>query len=61
MVRVLIERKLKKREHISKMIREIRNAAMAQPGYISSETMVDVDDRSALLPRQLYIAILVVM
>lgn len=48
MVRVLIERKLKKRENISKMIREIRSAAMAQPGYISSETMVDVDDRSAL-------------
>ena len=48
MIRVLIERKLKKREHISKLIRQIRIAAMAQPGYISSETLVNTEDNSAI-------------
>jgi quinol monooxygenase YgiN len=44
MIRVLIDRKLKKREHISKLIRQIRIAAMAQQGYISSETLVNTED-----------------
>jgi len=48
MIRVIIERKLKKREHISKLIQKIRIAAMAQPGYISSETLVNTEDNSAV-------------
>ena len=48
MIRVLIERKLKKREQISKLIWQIRIAAMAQPGYISSETLVNTEDNSAI-------------
>jgi len=48
MIRVLIERKLKKREHISKLIWQIRIAAMAQPGYISSETLVNTEDNGAI-------------
>ena len=48
MIRVIIERKLKNREHISKLIREIRIGAMAQPGYISSETLVNTEDNSAI-------------
>jgi len=48
MIRVLIERKLKTREHISKLIRQIRISAMAQPGYISSETLVHTEDNSAI-------------
>jgi antibiotic biosynthesis monooxygenase (ABM) superfamily enzyme len=48
MIRVLIERKLKKREHISKLIWQIRIAAMSQPGYVSSETLVNTDDNSAI-------------
>jgi len=46
MIRVLIERKLKKREHISKLLMKIRIAAMAQQGYISSETLVNTEDKS---------------
>jgi quinol monooxygenase YgiN len=48
MIRVLIERKLKNRENISKLIRQIRIAAMAQRGYISSETLVNTEDSGAI-------------
>lgn len=48
MIRVLIERKLKNREHISKLIRQIRIAAMAQPGYISGETLVNTEDNGTI-------------
>jgi quinol monooxygenase YgiN len=48
MIRVLIERKLRKRENISKLIRQIRIAAMAQPGYVSSETLVNTEDNGTI-------------
>jgi quinol monooxygenase YgiN len=48
MIRVLIERKLRKRENISKLIRQIRIAAMAQPGYVSSETLVNTEDNGSI-------------
>lgn len=48
MIRVLIERKLKKRENISKLIRQIRIAAMAQPGYISGETLLNTEDNGTI-------------
>jgi quinol monooxygenase YgiN len=48
MIRVLIERKLKKRENISKLIRQIRIAAMAQRGYVSSETLVNTEDNGTI-------------
>lgn len=49
MVRVLIERKLKKRENISNLFQKIRIAATAQPGYISSEIMVNTKDNSVIM------------
>jgi quinol monooxygenase YgiN len=48
MIRVLIERKLKNREQISKLIRQIRIAAMAQRGYISSETLLNTEDNGTI-------------
>ena len=48
MIRVIIERKLKKVEHISRLIRQIRVAAMAQQGYISGETLVGTEDTHAI-------------
>jgi len=48
MIRVLIERKLKKRENISRLIRQIRIAAMAQRGYVSSETLVNTEDNGTI-------------
>ena len=49
MIRVLIERTLRKRENISKLIRQIRIAAMAQPGYISSETLLNTEDNGTIM------------
>jgi len=49
MIRVIIERKLKKVEHISRLIRQIRVAAMAQRGYISGETLVGTEDTHAII------------
>ncbi len=48
MIRVLIERKLRKRENISKLIRQIRVAAMAQRGYISGETLFDTEENGTI-------------
>ena len=49
MIRVIIERILKKRENISKLIQQIRIAAMAQRGYISSETLLNTEDNGAIV------------
>ncbi|MDA8125642.1 MAG: antibiotic biosynthesis monooxygenase [Deltaproteobacteria bacterium] len=48
MTRVLIVRKLKNREDIPKLIRQIKVVAMTQPGYISSEASVNADDPCAV-------------
>jgi quinol monooxygenase YgiN len=49
MIRVLIERKLRNRENIAKLIRQIRIAAMVQPGYISSETLLNTEDNGTIV------------
>jgi antibiotic biosynthesis monooxygenase (ABM) superfamily enzyme len=49
MIRVLIERILSKRENISTLIRQIRIAAMAQPGYISSETLLNSEGNGTIM------------
>jgi quinol monooxygenase YgiN len=49
MIRVLIERRLKKRENISKLIRQMRIAAMGQPGYISGETLLNTEDNGTIV------------
>ena len=48
MIRVIIERKLEKVEHISRLLRQIRVAAMSQRGYISGETLVSTEDSHAI-------------
>jgi len=48
MIRVIIERKLKSVEHISRLLRQIRAAAMAQRGYVSGETLVGTEDTHAI-------------
>jgi quinol monooxygenase YgiN len=48
MIRVLIERKLRNRENISKLIRQIRVAAMAQRGYISGETLFNTEENGTI-------------
>ena len=46
MVKVLLERTLKGKHvaDVSRLLRQMRVLAMQQPGYISGETLHDVDD-----------------
>jgi len=52
MVRVVIEHKIKGPEYVDKavdVIREIRNEAMKQHGFITGETLTNVDDPTYML------------
>ncbi|MFC2062813.1 antibiotic biosynthesis monooxygenase family protein [Chloroflexota bacterium] len=44
MIKVIIERKLRKDEHISPMLRELRTEALAHKGYIGGETLISTED-----------------
>ena len=49
MVRVIIEHKTKDPAQIIEIIRELRDEAMKQPGYITGETLVNTEDASNIL------------
>ena len=52
MVRVVIEHRIKSPEHVDKavdLIREIRAEAMKQHGFITGETLTNVDDSTNML------------
>lgn len=49
MIKVVIERRLKKGEDISPLLRELRATAMHHPGYITGETLVSTEDRSNIV------------
>ncbi len=49
MVRVMIERQLKNREDIGRLLLELRMAAMPQKGYVSGETLVSTRSDSTIL------------
>ena len=51
MVRVIIEHQAKAKgvERVIDIIRELRNEAMKQPGYITGETLVNTEDASNVL------------
>jgi heme-degrading monooxygenase HmoA len=52
MVRVVIEHKIKSPEYVDKaidLIREIRNEAMKQRGFITGETLTNVEDPTNML------------
>ena len=48
MVRIMIERHLKagKRGELIHLLKELRTAAINQPGYVSGETLSGIDDAS---------------
>ena len=48
MIRVIIERHVKDGESLSVLLRELRAAAMQQPGYITGETLVSTEDKSII-------------
>jgi heme-degrading monooxygenase HmoA len=49
MVRILIERQLKKGENIGRLLLELRKEAMVRKGYVSSETLVSTENSSIIL------------
>ena len=44
MIRAIIERRTREREKLANMLRELRAAAVHQPGYVTGETLVSTDD-----------------
>lgn len=46
MIRVIIERQVKNKERLLPMLRELRAAAVHQPGYVTGETLVSTEDAS---------------
>jgi quinol monooxygenase YgiN len=48
MIRVIVERKLKKTEDIGALLLRLRAAAMSHKGHISSEALVGAEDRSLI-------------
>jgi len=49
MVRVIIERRAKEGKSLLAPLREIREVAMKQSGYISGETLVCTEDSSVIM------------
>ena len=49
MIRVIIERQVKKGENFLTLLRQIRAEAMKQPGYITGETLVNADDHANII------------
>ena len=48
MVKVIVERHLKEGESLMHLLRELRAAALCHPGYITGETLVSTEDKSAI-------------
>ena len=49
MVKVIIERQVKKGEDISSFLQELRTAAIHRPGYVTGETLVCTEDSSTIV------------
>jgi heme-degrading monooxygenase HmoA len=49
MVRITVERKLKKGADIGPLVLKLRTAAISQRGHISSETLIGSEDRSTIM------------
>lgn len=46
MVKIIVERHVKKGKDILPLLRQLRAAALHQPGYITGETLVSTEDTS---------------
>ena len=49
MVRIFIERHVKDGERLLPLLRDLRAAAMHQPGYVSGETLVNTGNNSNII------------
>ena len=48
MIRVMIKRRVIKREYITALLRQLRMLAMGHPGYTSGETLISTEDRQVI-------------
>ena len=48
-IKVIIERQVKKGENLAPLLRELRATAIHQPGYVTGETLVDTEDSSNIV------------
>ena len=49
MIKVIMERQLKPGEELYTLLQELRATAMRQPGYITGETLVSLEDRANIV------------
>lgn len=49
MIKVIVKRRVKKLEDIWSLLRELRAAAINEPGYVSGETLQQKDDPSTII------------
>ena len=49
MIKVIVERHVKEGNSLPPLLRELRAAAMHQPGYITGETLVSTEDKSIVV------------
>ena len=49
MIKAIIERHIKDEMSFSPLIRELRAAAIHQPGYVTGETLVSTEDKSIIV------------
>lgn len=49
MIKAIIERHIKDERSFSPLIRELRTAAIHQPGYVTGETLVSTEDKSIIV------------
>ena len=49
MIRAIIERHIKEGEDISHFLRQLRGAAIHEPGYVSGQTLINTEDDSEVI------------
>ena len=49
MIKVMIERRVKRVEDLLPLLRELREAAMRSPGFVTGETLGSIEDKSVVV------------
>ncbi len=48
MIRVIIKRQVKEARSMVELLRQLRIAALPQPGYVSGETLINTEDKNII-------------
>ncbi len=49
MIKVIIERHIKRGEDLAPLLRELRATAVHQPGYVTGETLASTEDKTIIV------------